>query len=251
MARRTIIVDFHAMEEALRSGSARGGEFFYCRSNPRISGVLALTGKGGAVPRRVSRETLEKISPGQKNRGALLLVHPSAERENILEFHEYIQNFTAKDEALALVLDGITDPQNLGAILRSADLFEVDLVILPQRRSARGSPAVGAASAGASSYVPQVRVPNLVRAMESLKSAGFWLYAARAGNWAAEKIAFSGKIALILGSEGRGLGRLVSQNCDAQVSIPTGGHIDSLNVSVAAGILLYEVRRQGRNEKKD
>jgi 23S rRNA (guanosine2251-2'-O)-methyltransferase len=197
----------------------------------------------------VGRETLEKMAGGQEVRGALLVVEAAASPTRLKEYHEYLEDFDRRQEALVLLLDEITDPQNLGAILRSADLFNVDLVVIPQRRSAHETAAVKVASAGASAYVPTVTVTNLARTMEELKQAGFWIYGAQAGGEAAEKVRLSGKLALVMGSEGKGLRRLVSEGCDGFVSIPMGGHIDSLNVSVAAGILLYEVRRQGRESR--
>lgn len=250
MAGRKIIAGFHAMEETLRSGTAKGGELIYFRKNPRINEMISLAEKAGLPCRRVSRETLEKRAGGTENRGILLVVDHLEEKQKSLDFHDHLQSFDRRDEALVLILDEVTDPQNLGAILRSADLFDVDLVILPQRRSAHENATVKVTSAGASAYVPLVTVPNLARAMEELKAVGFWLYGAQAEGEVADKVNFSGKNVIVMGSEGKGLRRLVSEGCDGYVSIPIGGHIDSLNVSVAAGILLYEVRRQGRATAK-
>ena len=246
---KTVIAGFHAMEETLKSGAAVSGELLYYKKSPRIEEIIALAEKRGVPVRRVGRDTLEKRAGGHEVRGALLIVEAVASPTRLKEYHEYLEDFDRRQEALVLLLDEITDPQNLGAILRSADLFNVDLVVIPQRRSAHETAAVRAASAGASAYVPIVTVPNLARAMEELKQAGFWIYGAQAGGEAAEKTGLSGKLALVMGSEGKGLRRLVSEGCDGFVSIPMGGHIDSLNVSVAAGILLYEVRRQGRDSR--
>ena len=146
--------------------------------------------------------------------------------------------------ALILLLDEISDPRNLGAILRSADQFRVELVILPTRRAARETQAVVQTSAGASLYVPVASVPNLAAGLEAAKEAGFWVYGADLGGRRLDSVSFEGRVALVLGSEGAGLRRLVRERCDALVRIPSGGHVDSLNVSVAAGILMYEIRRQ-------
>jgi len=244
---RAVISGFHAMEEALKSGVVVSGELLYFKKSPRIEDIIALAEKKGIPVRRVGRETLEKRAGGQEVRGALLLAETMVSQVRRRDYHEYLEDFDQRTDALVVLLDEITDPQNLGAILRSADLFDVDLLVVPERRSAHETAAVRAASAGASAYVPLVTVTNLPRAMEELKQAGFWIYGAQAGGPAAEDIRLSGKVALVMGSEGKGLRRLVSQGCDGFISIPMGGHIDSLNVSVAAGILLYEIRRQGRS----
>jgi 23S rRNA (guanosine2251-2'-O)-methyltransferase len=145
-----------------------------------------------------------------------------------------------------VVLDGITDVHNLGAILRSCDQFSVDLVVIPQRRRAQQSSAVHRVSSGASQHVPLVSVSNIVREIELLQKNGYWAYGADMEGENLHTTRFSDKTVLILGSEGEGLSQLVRKRCDYIVSIPTTGHIDSLNVSVAAGILLYEFRRQKR-----
>ena len=145
---------------------------------------------------------------------------------------------------VVLALDHITDPQNLGAILRSADQFAVDLVLVPGRRSAPLSDAVMRASAGAAATVPVVEVGNLAQALTRLKDEGFWIYGADMDGAPVDRERLSGRVVLVLGSEGGGLSKLVRDRCDVMVRIPTGGSIDSLNVSVSAGIFLYEITRQ-------
>jgi len=151
----------------------------------------------------------------------------------------------AKSPGLLVILDGIEDPHNLGAILRSAEAAGADGVFLPQRRSATLSPAVVKASAGAASHVKVARVPNVVQFIESLKKRGFWIAGLDAASdqpiW---KIDLTAPMALILGNEGSGLHRLVREKCDFVVSLPIQGKVSSYNVSVAAGIALYEVLRQ-------
>ncbi|HTP57849.1 MAG TPA: 23S rRNA (guanosine(2251)-2'-O)-methyltransferase RlmB, partial [Spirochaetia bacterium] len=146
--------------------------------------------------------------------------------------------------ALVLVLDGIMDPQNLGAILRSADQFNVDLVVIPSRRSAQENQTVAKVSSGASEYVPLVVVPNLATTLDLLKERGFWIFGAEAEGKSTASLDLNGKVCIVMGSEGAGMHRLVREKCDFLVSIPASGHVDSFNVSVAAGILLYEARRQ-------
>lgn len=145
---------------------------------------------------------------------------------------------------IVLVLDGITDPHNLGAVLRSADMFAVDLVVVPSRRAAHETETVARVSSGASAFVDVAEVVNIVRAIKALKAAGFWVYGAEMTGSPVSEARLNGRVALVLGSEGKGLSRLAGESCDALVAIPTSGHIDSLNVSVSAGILMYEVRRQ-------
>ena len=148
-----------------------------------------------------------------------------------------------------VVLDSVTDPHNVGAIIRSADQFGAALVIMPERHSANNvndNDVIARSSAGASSWVPVSVVTNLVRTVEKLKSNGFWVYGADAGGVSVEEGKFFKKSVLVMGSEGTGISRLLKEQCDSIVSIPTCGKIDSLNVSVATGVLLYEIYRQSK-----
>jgi 23S rRNA (guanosine2251-2'-O)-methyltransferase len=143
-----------------------------------------------------------------------------------------------------VILDEITDPHNYGAILRSCDQFGADLVVTRNRRIAKHAEIVSKTSAGADSWVPVAETANLSRAVESLKGAGFWIYGADMAGDAVWSKDLRGRTAVILGGEGTGLSRLLREQCDAMVSIPVQGRVDSLNVSVAAGVLLYEISRQ-------
>jgi 23S rRNA (guanosine2251-2'-O)-methyltransferase len=145
---------------------------------------------------------------------------------------------------LVLLLDEITDPHNYGAILRCCDQFGVDLVLSRNRRSAKNADIVSKTSAGALSWVPQAETANLIRALDDLKKAGFWIYGADMEGEPVYKKDLSGRTALVLGSEGSGISRLLCESCDSMIGIPSLGRVDSLNVSVAAGVLLYEVQRQ-------
>jgi 23S rRNA (guanosine2251-2'-O)-methyltransferase len=149
----------------------------------------------------------------------------------------------AKD-VLVLILDEITDPHNYGAILRSCEQFGVDLVITRHRRIAKHADIIAKTSAGAASWVPTAETANLPRAVQDLKTAGFWIYGADMAGDAVYKKDLRGRIALVFGGEGTGISRLLRESCDALVAVPRKGRIDSLNVSVAAGVLLYEVIRQ-------
>jgi 23S rRNA (guanosine2251-2'-O)-methyltransferase len=154
---------------------------------------------------------------------------------------------TVREPALIVALDGIEDPRNLGAILRTAEAAGADGVLLPDRHNAGLSETVGRASAGALEHVQVARIGNLVQALETLKSRGIWIVgfdAAGTERW--DAVDLTGPVALVLGGEGRGIRRLVREHCDHLVSIPQFGHVSSLNVSVAAGIALYEAVRQRR-----
>jgi 23S rRNA (guanosine2251-2'-O)-methyltransferase len=151
-----------------------------------------------------------------------------------------------EETSFVLILDGITDPQNFGAILRVADGFAVDVVVLPEHESVGLTPAAIKASAGASEWVKVSIVTNLSRAIEALKEKGFWVYAAAADGDRADVIDFRGKVALVMGSEGKGVRKNVLEHSDRAVSIPMFGHVDSFNVATATAVLCYEVVRQTR-----
>ena len=149
------------------------------------------------------------------------------------------------DQTLLLVLDGVQDPHNLGACLRSADASGVDAVIIPRDRSVKLNPTVRKVAAGAAESVPLLEVTNLARCLEQLKQAGVWVYGS--SEHADESLYdhdYRGPVALVLGAEGSGLRRLTMESCDHLISLPMRGQVESLNVSVAAGICLYEIQRK-------
>lgn len=149
-----------------------------------------------------------------------------------------------KDRCIIVLLDGIKDVGNLGAILRSALLFNVDYVILPKDNSAAINETAVKRSAGAAFKLPTVTVTNIARCIDELKKAGCWIYAADMGGQSIDKTDFADKTALVMGAEGSGIRRLVRERSDVIVGIPTNDKLDSLNVSVSTGIILYEVNRQ-------
>jgi 23S rRNA (guanosine2251-2'-O)-methyltransferase len=167
-----------------------------------------------------------------------------------LSLKEFIAGLEENNDALVVILDEITDPHNYGAILRSCDQFGVDLVITRNRRTAKHADVIATTSAGAAAWVPATEVANLPRAVDELKEAGFWIYGADMAGEAVYTRDLRGRTAIILGGEGGGISRLLKEKCDALAAIPTQGRIDSLNVSVAAGVLLYEARRQRQNKAK-
>jgi len=234
------VTGFHAIEELVRAGQ-QGARLLVAGKGPRIKQILEQCAKAGCITVTATQAELDRIA--SDNRG-IVLEFPEQENADIkVDFDEWLSKFEGS-KALVLVLDHLSDPHNFGAILRSADQFGIDLVIMPERRSVKDTETVARSSAGANAWVKVAVVSNLVRALEGLKKAGFWIYAADMGGTKASKLDLGGKTVLVLGSEGSGVGRLVKTSCDGTVAIPSQGRVDSLNVSVAAGILMYEARRQ-------
>jgi len=231
------ITNKHTIEEQVKQ-RPKGAVLVVFKKTPMCNELIQLAESYG-VPVKFSKTP---IHPDEAERGYYLQIndHQTTERP----WNELLVELEAKGKSLVLILDGLEDPQNFGAILRSADQFSVDAVITPQRRSVSLSPGAMAASSGAHLWVPRSTVPNLVRALQDLKKIGFWIYGADMGGIPLHQTKFAPKTALVMGSEGRGLGRLVQETCDEVLSIPTTGHIDSLNVSVATGIFLYAIRTQ-------
>jgi 23S rRNA (guanosine2251-2'-O)-methyltransferase len=234
----TYITGFHGMEEAIRSGNLKGASLFVSSPGPRIKRIMEEAQKKGVQLKRITAAELDRLAPD--NRGAALGIEGAASAPAI-DLSEWCSSLRA-EKATVLLLDHIEDPHNYGAILRSADVFACDLVVVPERRAAGQTDAVARASAGALSYVPVAEVSNLARALELLKAAGFWSYAADMGGQSLEAADLPKRMALVLGAEGNGVSRLLKERCDGILSIPQFGHVDSLNVSVAAGIFLYALK---------
>jgi 23S rRNA (guanosine2251-2'-O)-methyltransferase len=219
------------------------------KPGPRAKELAALAASRKIRVDRVGAYELDRLAPG--HRGIALAVgEDSPERRGSFSAETDLETFIAglgdRKNALVAVLDEITDPHNYGAILRSCDQFGVDLVVARNRRTAKHAEVVAQTSAGAVSWVSSAEVANLPRAVQDLKDAGFWIYGADTEGAAAYSRDLRGRIALVLGGEGSGISRLLKEACDGLIGIPAQGRIDSLNVSVAAGILFYEVMRQRR-----
>lgn len=236
----TYITGFHAMEELVRSGKARNATLLVAAAGPRIKKIIELADKAGVGRKAVRREELDAAAPDHRGAAIALDEAPAAAEPSLEAWLER----GAPARSIVVVLDHIEDPHNLGAILRSADVFAADLVVVPERRAAKETDTVARSSAGASSYVPTASVPNLARALERLKEAGYWTYAADMGGQSLPEAGLPERVALVLGAEGSGVSRLLKERCDGSLSIPQYGHVDSLNVSVAAGVLMYELRRR-------
>lgn len=258
-----IITGFHAIEErvlSIKNNSPQKSPFtsemkiFYAKPGPRVKKILDEAKAAGIPSSQTDSKSLDNLvkslpEASRDHRGIVLCVTEQGGAKNKIDFDDWILNAAAqsKDEKQTVViLDSITDVHNIGAILRSGDQFGVSLVILPEHRGANnifGNEIIARTSAGASEYVPVCVVQNLVRAVKKLKDAGFWVYGADADGYPLHKMNFSSKTALVMGSEGNGISRLLQEQCDSIISIPTRGKINSLNVSVATGILLYEITR--------
>jgi len=235
------ITGIHGVEEALRKSTE--GRFFFSKKGGKIESLIKLAKNSGIPIKKISEKEMNRLS-GEHRGFCFVPDQPEAQGKQVSDLKSFLKGIEKKENPLVLVLDGITDPHNLGAILRSSDQFGVDLVILPNRRSASENDTVARTSAGAVAWVPLLTTANLKRAMEELQEAGFWVYGAQMGGDSIAEVNLKGKTALVMGSEGKGMSRLIEEGCDRLISIPMQGHVDSLNVSVAAGIMLYEVRRQ-------
>jgi len=229
-----IIYGVRPVVEALRGRRRKVHEILDSVGDKEIASEAATH---GVRLRGVKRERVEELAPGTVHQGvaARVGVYPYSGLKEIL----------ATPDSLIVVLDGVTDPRNLGAVLRVADGAGASGVIIPKDRAVGVTPAAVKASAGASEHLPVARETNLRRALDKIKEAGVWAYAAEGGTSSAyTDLDLSGPVTFVLGSEGRGLRRLVREGCDDAVSIPMCGRVSSLNVSVAAAVLLFEARRQ-------
>lgn len=230
-----------AVAEALKSGRAADTLFVAeGEAGGALGACIAMAKARGVVVKIAKREKLTQLCGSGHHQGVVLLAaaHAYAELDDIFARAE------EKGEPLfALLCDEIEDPHNLGALLRTAEAAGAHGVIVPRRRSAPLSQAVAKASAGAVEYIPVARVPNLCAAIDTLKARGVWVYGAHMEGALYYTTPLNGPIALVVGSEGRGLGRLVKEHCDALLSLPMRGRMTSLNASVAAGILMYEIAR--------
>lgn len=212
------------------------------RYDPRFHELLTQAKASGVVVDEVEPQRLNQIAQGSNHQGIIAQVAAYA----YSDLGDLLEQATAKtDHPLLIVADGITDPHNLGAIIRSAEALGAQGLVIPQRRSAGITSTVAKVAAGALETFPVARVVNLSRALEDLKTAGYWIYGlASDGSQALHTVKFSGAIALVVGSEGEGLNLLTQRNCDVLVSIPLQGNTPSLNASVATGMALYEISRQ-------
>ncbi len=234
------LTGFHAVEEALTAGRpldriviARG------RHGERVEAVVRLAKANSVSVRFEDRQQIDRLVGTREHQGvaALGAAKPAVELEDLLRLKT--------GHGLLVLLDGIEDPHNLGAIVRTSLAAGASGVIIPERRAAGLTDTVERASAGALAHLPVARVKNLVRAMEEMKEAGYWLVGLdERADKTYTSVDLKGSVGIVLGREGEGLHELTRKRCDFLVSIPTTGPVRSLNVSVAAGVMLFEAVRQ-------
>ncbi|MGL6293696.1 23S rRNA (guanosine(2251)-2'-O)-methyltransferase RlmB [Eubacterium aggregans] len=239
---RFVVVGKNPVLEAMRAEQAVDKLLVMKDNKDHVLGdIMDKARKRGILVQTVDRAKLDAISEGQCHQGvaALMAPFPYKSLEDVLTYAQ-----SKGEEPLVVILDHLTDPHNLGAIIRSANLCGAHGIILPKRRSASLSPAAVKASSGAVAYIPAVKVNNLSQCMDTLKEKGFWIAAADMEGAPYYKNDFKGKMAIVIGNEGKGVSPKVKSQCDFTTSIPLYGDIDSFNASAAAAILLAEAARQ-------
>ncbi len=248
MSNESLIFGIHAVRTALQnSGDVRCLMVVQGRDDRRVRELLDMAAVLGVAVEEVSRAEIERLAGRERHQGVLAYIRsvPTLDFNELLDLLDNLEQ-----PPLLLVLDGVQDPHNLGACLRSADAAGVHAVLVPKDRAVGLTPVAVKAACGAASTIPLVVVTNLARALEQLQARGIWVT-----GFAGETDAllydadFSGPCALVLGNEGDGLRRLTRESCDYLVKIPMLGRVESLNVSVAAGIALFEAVRQRRDKK--
>lgn len=237
-----LVIGRNAVVELLKGG--RQVECVYiCEDSPAkgqpIARIVALAKDAGAPVKKVNAKKLDLLSGGLNHQGV-------AARAAAFAYStvEEILLRAGGDPPFLLVADSIEDPHNLGALIRTAEAAGMHGIIIPKHGSAGMTPIVGRTSAGAVEHLPVARVTNLVQTIDALKKKGIWVYGADMGGQPWDRTDLKGPLALVIGSEGFGISRLVREHCDAMLSVPMCGEINSLNASVAAGILIYEAVRQ-------
>jgi 23S rRNA (guanosine2251-2'-O)-methyltransferase len=233
-----ILSGIHPVAEALRAKHpldrimvAQGA------GGPRLQEIIDLARRAGVPVRFEPRASLDRLAGSSAHQGVVALGAAS----------KYADLDAAAAAQLVVVLDGVEDPHNLGAIIRTAHAAGAGAIIIPERRAASVTDVVAKAAAGALEYLPIVRVTNINRALEDLKKKQYWIYGLdERATEAYDQVEYSAPTALVLGGEGKGLHELVRKHCDTLVRIPMAGKISSLNVSVAAGVVLFEWKRRQR-----
>lgn len=238
-----IIIGRNSVAEALKSG--RSINKLFVAKGQRQGSVKTLIGEArelGLVVQEVDSAKLDELAGNSRHQGIVAMVAPIT----YVEVEDILAAAAAQNEPpFIVILDELEDPHNVGAILRSADAAGVHGVLLPKRRSCPISATVAKTSAGAVEYVPIARIGNITQTIKQLKAAGLWIVGADMdGAKEYYDTDLTGPVAVIIGSEGKGMGRLIKEQCDFIVRIPMRGQINSLNASVACSLLLYEILRQ-------
>ena len=237
----SIIIGRNPVIEALKSGREIDKLLVSGTGEGSMIKIIALAKERGIPVLKADKSALDKLAQGGVHQGvaAYTTAYSYKELEDILAKARRQQ-----EEPLIIILDNLEDPHNLGAIMRTAECAGAHGIIIPKRNSCGLTETVAKTSAGAIEYIPCIRVSNLVRTLKELKERGFWIAACDMGGQEYYKTDLTGKLAIVIGSEGSGISKLVKENCDFTVSIPMVGKITSLNASNAAAVLMYEVRKQ-------
>lgn len=236
----SLVYGIHAVTRRLQQAPLQCIELLCADSrNPRLLQLIDVARDNGVAVRLESREQLTQMGGSRKHQGCVLR---TTETAPMMDFEQCLNGIGAN--SLILVLDGIQDPHNLGACLRSADACGVDAVIIPRDRAVKVNATVRKVAAGGAESVPVIEVTNLVRSLKELKQAGVWIYGTSGdADDSLYDRDYSGAVALVVGAEGSGLRRLTMEACDHLVKLPMRGQVESLNVSVATGVCLYEILR--------
>ncbi|MEI6894090.1 MAG: 23S rRNA (guanosine(2251)-2'-O)-methyltransferase RlmB [Colwellia sp.] len=242
-----LVFGIHAIHALINAAPERFIEIWLLkgRADDRLMPIINLSKKYGIGSQLVSRKVLDEKSDGEQHQGVIARVKPGKiYTENDLD--DIILAAEKKSTApFLLILDGVTDPHNLGACLRNADAAGVQAIIVPKDNAAQITPTVRKVAVGAVESVPLVQVTNLSRTMKQLQQQGVWIVGtAGETDTSLYDVKLSGPMALVMGGEGRGMRRLTRENCDQLVKLPMAGSVSSLNVSVATGICLFEIVRQ-------
>ncbi|MNI47990.1 putative TrmH family tRNA/rRNA methyltransferase [compost metagenome] len=239
----------HSLLEALRAGRTINKIWVAEGAQKHLTQpILAEAKNRGIIVQFVDKRKLDQMAPGMQHQGVVAQAAPYA----YVEVEDLLAKAAEQGEPpFLLILDEIEDPHNLGSILRTAECTGVHGVIIPKRRSAAVTATVSKTSAGAVEYVPVARVTNLVQTIEQLKQSGVWVVGtdveAKEEMYQGGNI-FTGSVAIVIGNENKGMGRLVRETCDVLLKLPMNGRLNSLNASVAAGVVMYEVLRRRRAE---
>lgn len=239
MENNDIVYGVHAVTESL---AANTGNKLYIQDDLRgknVERVKQLAAEKKVSISWTSKKSLSEMTQGAVHQGFVLRVSEFA----YAELKDILHRASEEENPLILILDGLTDPHNFGSILRTADATKVAGVIIPKHRAVGVTPVVAKTSTGAVQHVPIARVTNLSQTLDQLKAAGFWIFGTDMNGTPSHQWNTSGKLALVIGNEGKGISQNIKKQVDEMITIPMDGHVQSLNASVAAAVLMYEVFR--------
>ncbi|MDT0582564.1 MULTISPECIES: 23S rRNA (guanosine(2251)-2'-O)-methyltransferase RlmB [Alteromonadaceae] len=243
MAQQELIYGLHAMTAVIDREPERIIEMFVLkgRDDERLTHIINQGRRHGISIQFCQRKTLDDKAGGEQHQGVIARAKPG----KVLDEHDLDAILLNQSSPFLLLLDGVTDPHNLGACLRTADAAGVHAVIVPKDKSAALSPTVRKVACGAAEVIPLIQVTNLSRTIKSLQDAGVWVVGtAGEAEQSIYQCKLTGPTALVMGAEGKGMRRLTRENCDELIKLPMAGSVSSLNVSVATGVCLYEIVRQ-------